>query len=163
MRLLHGSNVEIAKPNLAMCQSMNDFGRGFYLTPQWQRAYLMAKRRAGRDGGWPVVNSFLYYPTSAQEHGLKVKEFKGFSAEWSKFIILNRSDERFTHDYDVVIGPVADAFVDREIERHKRKYCPRYLDTEALLDFAEHVSQFGNKYVQYCFCTERAIKELIKE
>ena len=163
MRLLHGSNVEIAKPDLAMCQSMNDFGRGFYLTPQWQRAYLMAKRRAGRDGGWPVVNSFLYYPTSAQEHGLKVKEFKGFSAEWSKFIILNRSDERFTHDYDVVIGPVADAFVDREIERHKRKYGPRYLDTEALLDFAEHVSQFGNKYVQYSFCTERAIKELIKE
>ena len=163
MRLLHGSNVEIAKPDLAMCQSMNDFGRGFYLTPQWQRPYLMAKRRAGRDGGWPVVNSFLYYPTSAQEHGLKVKEFKGFSAEWSKFIILNRSDERFTHDYDVVIGPVADAFVDREIERHKRKYGPRYLDTEALLDFAEHVSQFGNKYVQYCFCTERAIKELIKE
>lgn len=163
MRLLHGSNVEIVKPDLAMCQSMNDFGRGFYMTPQWQRAYLMAKRRAGRDGGWPVVNPFLYYPTSAQEHGLKVKEFNGFSAEWSKFIIQNRSDEQFIHDYDVVIGPVADAFVDREIERHKRKYGPRYLDTEALLDFAEHVSQFGNKYVQYCFCTERAIKELIKE
>mgnify|MGYP002620958258 FL=1 len=163
MRLLHGSNVEIVKPDLAMCQSMNDFGRGFYMTPQWQRAYLMAKRRAGRDGGWSVVNPFLYYPTSAQEHGLKVKEFNGFSAEWSKFIIQNRSDEQFIHDYDVVIGPVADAFVDREIERHKRKYGPRYLDTEALLDFAEHVSQFGNKYVQYCFCTERAIKELIKE
>lgn len=163
MRLLHGSNVEIVEPDLAMCQSMNDFGRGFYLTPQWQRAYLMAKRRAGRDGGWLVVNSFLYYPTSAQEHGLKVKEFKGFSAEWSKFIIQNRSDEQFAHDYDVVIGPVADAFVDREIERNKRKYGARYLDTEALLDFAEHVSQFGSKYVQYCFCTERAIKELIKE
>lgn len=45
MRLLHGSNVEIVYPDLKMCQSMNDFGRGFYLTPQWQRAYLMAKRR----------------------------------------------------------------------------------------------------------------------
>lgn len=112
MRLLHGSNVEIILPNLKKCQSMNDFGRGFYLTRQWQRAYLMAKRRAGRDGGEPVVNPFLYYPTVAQEHGLKVKVFKGFSAEWSKFIILNRSDETFSHDYDVVIGPVADAFVE---------------------------------------------------
>ena len=93
MRLLHGSNVEIVQPNLAICQSMNDFGRGFYLTPQWQRAYLMAKRRAGRDGGEPVVSPFLYYPAAAQEHGLKVKVFKGFSAEWSKFIILNRSDK----------------------------------------------------------------------
>ena len=163
MRLLHGSNVEIDQPDLVKCQSMNDFGRGFYLTPQWQRAYLMAKRKAGRDGGEPVVSPFLYYPTNAQEHGLRVKEFRGFSAEWSKFIIQNRSDETFSHDYDVVIGPVADAFVDKEIERHKQKYGVRYLETESLLDFAEHVSQFGIKYIQYCFCTERALKELIKE
>ena len=74
MRLLHGSNVEIVHPDLMMCQSMNDFGRGFYLTPQWQRAYMMAKRRAGRDGGEPVVNQFLYYPVS--KRGLKVKEFR---------------------------------------------------------------------------------------
>ena len=163
MRLLHGSNVEIVKPDLAMCQSMNDFGRGFYLTQEWQRAYLMAKRRAGRDGGWPVVNSFLYYHSKAQEHGLKVKEFKGFSAEWAKFIIQNRSDKQFTHDYDVVTGPVADAFVDKEIEWHKQRFGLGYLETEALLDFAERVSQFGRKYTQYCFCTERAINELIKE
>ena len=163
MRLLHGSNVEIVYPNLAICQMMNDFGRGFYLTPQWQRAYLMAKRKSGRDGGDPVVTPFLYYPSKAEEHGLKIKEFKGFSAEWSKFIILNRSDESFAHDYDVVIGPVADAFVDKEIERHKQKFGPHYLETAALLDFAEHVSQFGSKYIQYCFCTVKAIKELIKE
>ena len=30
-------------------------------------------------------------------------------------------------------------------------------------DFAEHVSQFGSKYVQYCFCTKEALKELTKE
>lgn len=163
MRLLHGSNVEIVTPNLKKCQSKNDFGRGFYLTPQWQRAYLMAKRRASRDGGEPVVTPFLYYSTQAKVHVVKVKEFKGFSAEWAKFIILNRTDESFSHDYDIVIGPVADAFVDKEIERHKQMYGPRYLDTEALLDFAEHVSQFGSKYVQYCFCTEKALKVLTKE
>ena len=114
-----------------------------------------------------VVNQRLLrsciYPTKVQEHRLKVKEYKGFSAEWSKFIILNRSEETFTHDYDIVIGPVADAFVDKKIERHKQKYGAHYLDTEALLDFAEHVSQFGSKYVQYCFCTKEALKELIKE
>ena len=33
----------------------------------------------------------------------------------------------------------------------------------ALLDFAEQVSQFGSKYIQYCFCTEKALKELINE
>ena len=65
--------------------------------------------------------------------------------------------------YDIVIGPVADAFVDKEIERHKQKYRTRYLDTDALLDFAEQVSQFGSKYVQYCFCTQKALNNLIKE
>lgn len=62
MRLLHGSNVEIKVPDLNECQSMNDFGRGFYLTPQWQRAYMMAKRKAARDGGNTVVNPFMFYP-----------------------------------------------------------------------------------------------------
>jgi hypothetical protein len=33
MILLHGSNVEIVTPNLKKCQSRNDFGCGFYLTP----------------------------------------------------------------------------------------------------------------------------------
>ena len=163
MRLLHGSNVEIKVPDLNECQSMNDFGRGFYLTPQWQRAYMMAKRKAARDGGNTVVNPFLFYPAKAQASGLKIKEFKGFSAAWAKFIIQNRSEKTFTHDYDIVIGPVADAFVDKEIERHKQKYGARYLDTDALLDFAEHVSQFGSKYVQYCFCTQKALNNLIKE
>ena len=116
MRLLHGSNTEIVKPDLAMCQSRNDFGRGFYLTPQWQRAYLMAKRRAGRDGGQPVINPFLFYERAAIKHGLNIKRFKGFSAEWTKFIIFNRTAPDFRHDYDIVIGPVADAFVDKEIE-----------------------------------------------
>lgn len=163
MRLLHGSNVEIVRPNLKKCQSMNDFGRGFYLTSEWQRAYQMAKRRASRDGGEMMVTPFLYYPSKAKDHKLKIKEFKGFSARWAKFIIQNRSEKSFTHDYDIVIGPVADAFVDKEIELHKQRYGVHYLDTEALLDFAERISQFGSKYTQYCFCTKEALKELIKE
>ena len=45
MRLLHGSNVEVRKPDLKECHSKNDFGRGFYLTPSWNRAWEMGKRR----------------------------------------------------------------------------------------------------------------------
>ena len=45
MKLLHGSNVTVKKPDLKFCQSRNDFGRGFYLTPNWNRAWEMGKRR----------------------------------------------------------------------------------------------------------------------
>jgi len=38
--------------------------------------------------------------------------------------------------------------VDKKIERHRLKYGTGYLETEALLDFAEHVSQFGDDYEQ---------------
>ena len=163
MRLLHGSNIEIRQPDLRMCKSNNDFGRGFYLTPQWQRAFLMAKRRAGRDGGNPVVNAFLFNEIKALKAGLKIKRFKGFSSEWARFVIYNRTDRNFSHDYDIVIGPVADTFVDKEIERHRLKYGTGYLETEALLDFAEHVSQFGDDYEQYCFTTGESISKLIRE
>ena len=38
MRLLHGSNVAVKNPDLKWCQSKNDFGRGFYLTPSSEAA-----------------------------------------------------------------------------------------------------------------------------
>ena len=163
MRLLHGSNVEIGKPDLSKCHSRNDFGLGFYTTTNWKRAYGMAVRRAMRNGGEPVVSSFLFYPDKAVEHGLNVKMFKGFSAEWARFIIENRTRQSGSHSYDIVIGPVADTFVDAEIDRHQQKYGNRYLDIEPLMEFAEHISQFGNDYIQYCFCTEAAIQELFKD
>ena len=39
MRLLHGSYMEIVTPDLSKCKSHNDFGKGFYLTPNWKRAW----------------------------------------------------------------------------------------------------------------------------
>ena len=35
MRLLHGSYTEILTPDLSKCKGKNDFGKGFYLTPNW--------------------------------------------------------------------------------------------------------------------------------
>lgn len=39
---------------------------------------------------------------------LKVKRFDSLSKEWLEFIKENRSKGGLQHDYDVVIGPVAD-------------------------------------------------------
>lgn len=44
MRLLHGSYTEILTPDLSKCKGKNDFGKGFYLTPNWKRAWQMGKR-----------------------------------------------------------------------------------------------------------------------
>ena len=61
MRLLHGSNVEVRKPDLKECHSKNDFGRGFYLTPSWNRAWEMGKRRVSiQQKGEITVNARDY-------------------------------------------------------------------------------------------------------
>ena len=109
MRLLHGSNVEVKKPDLKECHSKNDFGRGFYLTPSWNRAWEMGKRRVSiQQKGEITVNAFNFNLKKAKEAGLNVASYTGFSVEWARFVIRNRDEEFFHHNYDIVIGPVAD-------------------------------------------------------
>ena len=161
MRLLHGSNVVVKKPDLKKCQSKNDFGRGFYLTPNWNRAWEMGKRRMIiKQTGNITVNPFDFNLKKAREKGLNVASFSDFSVEWARFVIRNRDEEFFTHNYDIVIGPVADAILDLEITRYKREYPNNYMENKNLEVFIQRISQFGSSYVQFCFSTERAIKEL---
>lgn len=163
MRLLHGSYLEITKPNLDKCKSNNDFGKGFYLTPNWKRAWQMGRRSCALHQGQITVNAFLFYPKECLKKGLLIKEFEGFTVEWAKFILNNRTSPQYQHGYDIVIGPVADAVVDQEITLYKAQYGGHYLEDENLREFISRISQFGYNYIQYCFCTQRAIDELIKD
>lgn len=38
-----------------------------------------------------------------------------------------------------------------------------YLEESNLNTLVPKISQFGLSYIQYCFCTQRAINELIKD
>ena len=163
MRLLHGSYTEISNPNLKKCRSKNDFGKGFYLTTNWKKAWQMAKRSTTIYGGRITINTFLFYPKKCKEKGLRIKEFEGFTTEWAKFILQNRESINFKHDYDIVIGPVADAFISQEINLYLKKYGKDWLEENNLEHFISQISQFGLDYTQYCFCTQRAIDELIKD
>ena len=163
MKLLHGSYTNIVQPDLTLCRSRNDFGKGFYLTPDWQRAYKLGKRSADLKGLSPVVNTFLFYESRAVKSGCKIKKFKGFTLEWGRFILENRDNEHYNHPYDIVIGPVADEVVQRKVEEHKQTYGEDYMSDEAVRNFINEVSQFTVKYIQYCFCTELSLEQLIKE
>lgn len=163
MKLLHGSYMDIQEPDLSFCHSKTDFGKGFYLTTDWRRAWLMGKRKSELMGiNNPTVNVFLFYESQAIDNGCNIKKFKGFTLEWGRFILANRDNEGFIHNYDIVIGPVADEAVNRKIEEHKETYGDNYLEDYAIRDFINQVTQFGTNYVQYCFCTQLAINQLIK-
>lgn len=153
--LYHGSNVPIKRIDLSMSKPDKDFGQGFYLTDIREQALDMAKRRYRILGqGEPIVTSFSFDETLLERNILKVKQFSEPSNEWAEFILNNRHASRnnFYHDYDIVIGPVADDGVAFQLGRYERGLI-------TLETLAEEL-RFRKLNRQYYFGTERAIQYL---
>lgn len=121
MILFHGTNAAFTEIDLAKSNRFKDFGRGFYLTDIRQQAAELAQKRANRDGGVPVVQEYEFDESLLNTSELKVFRFEGPTAEWAEFIYKNRSRRKdaFCHDYDVVIGPIADDGVAYLLDRYE--------------------------------------------
>lgn len=126
----------------------------------------MAFRSVELNGsGTPEVNPFIFNKNHSSGE-LKIKEFKSNDQEWAEFVMKNRdktSVPPFGHEYDIVIGPVADSSVDIEIRNYKRKYGENYLDAANLKELAQRLKFTGERYIQYCFCTQKAIDQLFRD
>lgn len=101
----HGSCSDFERIDLNKSHNRRDFGKGFYTTvlpaqsKEW--AYRLSLREKKKDY---YVYEFLFEESPI----LKVKRFDRLNEEWLEFIKLNRIKGGLQHDYDVVIGPVAD-------------------------------------------------------
>lgn len=67
----------------------------------------------------------------------------------------------YKHDYDIVIGPVADSRVDAILQEYRRSYGDVYANSTNLNKLAKQLKYPGPEYIQYCFCTEKGIRQLI--
>lgn len=106
MRLFHGSNVEVRKPNLLKSRKNTDFGRGFYTTTQKEQAEHWTSIKKDRaKTGRRVVSVFELDDTFITNEDLKIREFKGPDEAWLNFVVDSRKG--IEHDYDLVFGPVA--------------------------------------------------------
>lgn len=156
MRLYHGSNVAIEIIDLSRSKVGKDFGKGFYLSPVLEQAMEMARRKAIQTKeGSAIVTTFEFNMDLAK--GLKVKTFDDYTEEWADFILLNRNNNthQAVHDYDIVIGPIANDRVGMQI----RWYTMGIIDKERFLRELKYMK--GITY-QYFFGTERAIALLKK-
>lgn len=156
MILYHGSNVEIEKIDLMKCRPYKDFGKGFYLTDIRRQAERMAARTANMFRGEPILTSFEFDLDTAERQGLKIKVFNSPNEEWAHFVMANRDINvvQPCHDYDIVIGPVADDTIARLL----RMFTENFISERQLvkeLTFTEVSSQ-------YFFHTEAAINMLKK-
>lgn len=154
MILYHGTNVDFARIDLKKSRPNKDFGRGFYLTHIRRQAEQMATRRCEFEGwGTPVVQKYEFDETLLNKGELKVKIFVGVSVEWALFIIKNREARgKKVHDYDIVVGPVADDGVVYQINL----YAQHIITVEQLVEGLA----YRRLNSQYYFGTERAISKL---
>lgn len=152
LKLYHGSNVRIERIDLSVGHINKDFGKGFYLTDIKTQADEMAKRKARLYlDAQPIVTTFLFDDKCLNDNSLNVKVFNGVSDEWADFIFQNRraSETGFKHDFDIVIGPVADDGVVMQLDRYE-------MGQITLQQLVEEL-RYRKLNSQYFFGTERAI------
>lgn len=135
MKLYHGSNQPIHNIDLSKGKKYKDFGQGFYTTHLPEQAVYWSKRISDRFGGIATVTEFEFDMDAALAEGLNVKIFEKPDKEWALFVMANRkqSGEDFSHDYDIVIGPVADDRMARlfglyDMENYRSRRCRRRID-----------------------------------
>ena len=85
MRLYHGSNVVVERPDLARSKPFKDFGRGFYLSPILSQAEERARQVFDllREGG-PCVTVFDWDEEASRRDGLEIKFFEDYCEEWAE-------------------------------------------------------------------------------
>ena len=154
MKLYDGTNMDFDRILLSKCLPNKDFGRGFYLTSLRSQAQEQAVRRCQFEGvGIPVVQEYLFDEKCLQSPALKVKMFEKVSREWAEFILQNRKARgKRLHDYDIVVGPVADDGVVFQLNL----YIQRLITIDSLIEELTY-KKLNN---QYFFGTEKAIKLL---
>ena len=156
MKLYHGTNQDIVSIDLAKGLRYKDFGRGFYLTPDRETAVRMAQKKSRLFGGIATLITYCLVDDFLQSD-LKVKCFpEKASVEWFLFVDANRDRKNVQpiHDYDIVIGPIADDGVVLQLTNYREGvYSPE--QAAALLQ---------DKYLdqQYFFGSDRALGYLHK-
>ncbi len=158
MKLYHGSNVIIDHPDLSRSKPYKDFGRGFYLSAVYEQAIARAKQVADlMQEGNPCVSIFEWDKTASESDGLSIKVFDDYSSEWAEFVLANRDRRREhpVHDYDIVVGPIADDSVTYQL----RRYTEGDISMERLIEELKYAKGLT---IQYYFGTEKSLTYLRK-
>lgn len=139
MTVYHGGYMPVEYPQIRIGKNTKDFGAGFYCTVIKEQAQRWAKRYSHK-----IVSIYEVRLNS----DLKIKEFKEMTDEWLDFIIDCRAGK--THDYDVVIGVMANDQV--------YNYVADYIDGAITREQFWVLAKFKYPTHQISFCTEKALQ-----
>ena len=132
-----------------------DFGSGFYTTTSLEQARRWIGIRRGQDAsfGKGVISEFEVDDAALAGSGLKIKRFSSSDLDsWFDFVMANRHVRGFAHDYDVVIGPVANDKVFTTLTLYETGVLDKI---QAILQLKTYVL-----WDQYLFHTKASLKYL---
>lgn len=157
MILYHGSNVGIDRIDLSKSRPFKDFGKAFYLSANEQQAWERAYAAMTMWGGVPIVSEFEFDERLMESGQLKVLKFESYTETWADFIFANRDRRKpvFSHDYDIVYGPIANDKVGEQVALFKGGYISKER-------FLRKLQLMRGITFQYAFCTELAVNTLKK-
>ena len=151
MTIYHGGTDIVAVPRIIRSYKGRDFGAGFYTTDISQQAVKWAKRQALYRKKEDAILNVYEFDDSALEV-LNAKIFEDYTMEWLDFIVACRQNPAFRHDYDIVIGKIANDDVGETVQAVVDGLTPK--------DFALSKLVFMQANNQICFSTENALKRL---
>lgn len=139
MTVYHGGYTPVETPEIRIGRNTKDFGIGFYCTIIKEQAQRWARRYDTK-----IVS--IYDVRLNQD--LNIKEFREMTDEWLDFIISCRSGK--AHDYDIVIGAMADDQI--------YNYISDYMDGAITREQFWVLAKFKYPTQQITFCTKEALK-----
>lgn len=149
LTVFHGTTKKFEKIDLKKSHNRRDFGMGFYTTILERQARAWAYRMSLRE---KVERYYVYQYTFKESEELHILRFDGLNREWLEFIKQNRSMGGLQHEYDVVIGPVAD---DNTMETIQL-----YISDILSADEAVERLRYNKVNNQISFHTEKALESL---
>lgn len=106
-KVYHGSLEEVRNPEIRLPNRSLDYGHGFYTTTSYEQARKLVERRM-KDNDASVGYVNVYELDDEFIKRMRLLIFEKPTEEWVNFVMKNRTERGFTHNYDVVYGPVAD-------------------------------------------------------
>ena len=150
MILYHGSIDIVENPEIRIPSRTLDYGSGFYTTTSFRQAEDWVRRKLNANTLVGYVNVYEFDETLM--NSLNAMLFESPTEEWVDFVMNNRTNKDFYHDFDIVYCPVA----------NDKVYAAFALYEGGIIDKQNLISELkAYKLVdQYLFHTDKAVKTL---
>ena len=150
MKIYHGSIEKVEKPEIRISKHRTlDYGYGFYTTTSFSQSRDWVKRRMDNTNVQKGFVNIYNFDEKALKN-LKCLIFDSPTEKWVDFVMSNRTQKGFEHEYDIVYGPVA----------NDRVYASFALYEGGLIDKQTLISELKTYKLidQYLFHSEKSLE-----